>query len=68
MNQDMITDVIDALAAKNRTVKGWDGKVSLCDLGYCAAGIDEGWEGARPSADHSGHLSGGAVPQAAGSA
>ena len=45
MNQDMITDVIDALAAKNRTVKGWDGKVSLCDLGYCAAGIDEGWEG-----------------------
>ena len=45
MNQDMITGVIDALAEKNRTVKGWDGKVSLCDLGYCAAGIDEGWEG-----------------------
>jgi hypothetical protein len=37
--------VIDALAEKNRTVKGWAGKVSLCDLGYCAAGIDEGWEG-----------------------
>ena len=38
MNQPMIEGVIDALAAKNRTVKGWEGKVSLCDLGYCAAG------------------------------
>lgn len=45
MNQGMIESVIDALAAKNRTVQGWDGKVSLCDLGYCAVGIDEGWEG-----------------------
>jgi alpha-galactosidase len=45
MNQQMIEDAIDALAAKNRTVKGWDGEVSLCDLGYCSAGIDEGWEG-----------------------
>lgn len=45
MNQDMIENVIDALVAKNRTVPGWDGKVSLCDLGYCTAGIDEGWEG-----------------------
>ena len=26
-------------------VAGWDGPVSLCDLGYCMAGIDEGWEG-----------------------
>lgn len=45
MNQGMVEEAIDALSAKNRTVKGWDGKVSLCDLGYCAAGIDEGWEG-----------------------
>eukprot|EP00040_Diaphanoeca_grandis_P044837 m.271969 g.271969 ORF g.271969 m.271969 type:complete len:602 (+) comp98455_c0_seq1:225-2030(+) len=45
MDQSMISDVIDALTANNRTVKGWDGPVSLCDLGYCAAGIDEGWEG-----------------------
>eukprot|EP00039_Didymoeca_costata_P002197 m.58190 g.58190 ORF g.58190 m.58190 type:complete len:601 (-) comp11160_c0_seq4:30-1832(-) len=45
MNQGMIQTVIDALVAKNRTVKGWDDKVSLCDLGYCSAGIDEGWEG-----------------------
>ena len=41
----MIVDVIDALSSKNRTVKGWEGKVSLCDLGYCSAGLDEGWEG-----------------------
>ena len=33
------------MVAKNRTVKGWDGKVSLCDLGYCSVGVDEGWEG-----------------------
>ena len=45
MDQADIVDVIDALTKKNRTVKGWDGKVSLCDLGYCTAGIDEGWEG-----------------------
>ena len=38
----MIEEVIDALTAKNRTVAGWEGKVSLCDLGYCTAGIDEG--------------------------
>ena len=41
----MIREVVDALTSKNRTVKGWEGKVSLCDLGYCMAGIDEGWEG-----------------------
>lgn len=45
MDQAMIEGVIDALTAKNRTVRGWDGPVSLCDLGYCMVGIDEGWEG-----------------------
>jgi hypothetical protein len=40
-----IKDVIDALTTKNRTVKGWEGKVSLSDLGYSAAGIDEGCVG-----------------------
>ena len=45
MNQGMIEEVIDALVAKNRTVKGYAANVSLCDLGYCMAGIDEGWEG-----------------------
>ena len=38
----MMKDAVDAVVAKNRTVKGWEGKVSLCDLGYCSAGIDEG--------------------------
>jgi hypothetical protein len=55
MNQSMIEDVIDALAEKNRTVKGWEGKVSLCDLGYCAAGIDEGWEGCGLGANSTQH-------------
>ena len=50
MDQGMIADVIDALSAKNRTVKGWTGKVSLADLGYAAAGIDEGWVSERLSA------------------
>ena len=45
MNQAMIEEQIEALAAKNRTIKGWEGNVSLCDLGYCSVGIDEGWEG-----------------------
>ena len=51
MDQADIVDVIDALTKKNRTVKGWDGKVSIADLGYTAAGIDEGWEGTRLSLD-----------------
>ena len=33
MDQGMIKEAVDALVAKNRTVAGWDGKVSLCDLG-----------------------------------
>ena len=55
MNQSIIEGVIDALAARNRTVKGWEGKVSLCDLGYCAAGIDEGWEGCGLGANGTQH-------------
>ena len=55
MNQADITGVIDALAEKNRTVKGWAGKVSLCDLGYCSAGIDEGWEGCGLGVDKTQH-------------
>ena len=55
MNQGMIEKVVDALAARNRTVKGWDGPVSLCDLGYCMAGIDEGWEGCGLGVNHTQH-------------
>ena len=45
ITQDMMVQAVDAVVAKNRTVKGYADKVSLCDLGYCAVGIDEGWEG-----------------------
>lgn len=45
INQDTFVAAIDALTAKNRTVRGRAGSVSLCDLGYCSCGIDEGWEG-----------------------
>ena len=43
-DQGMIETVIDALVAKNRTVAGWDGPVSLCDLGYCDVGLDDNWQ------------------------
>ena len=45
ITQDMMMEAATAMTAKNRTVKGWDGNVSLCDLGYCSVGVDEGWEG-----------------------
>jgi alpha-galactosidase len=45
-----------ALATRNRTVAGHPSKVSLCDLGYCSVGVDEGWEactaGSAPSRQH----------------
>jgi alpha-galactosidase len=41
----MMKEAVDAVVAKNRTVAGWTGPVSLCDIGYCSVGIDEGWEG-----------------------
>jgi len=44
ITQDMMLQAAEALVAKNRTVAGIDGKVSLCDLGYCSVGVDEGWE------------------------
>ena len=45
ITQDMMLEAATAMVAKNRTVAGHDGKVSLCDLGYCSVGVDEGWEG-----------------------
>ena len=41
----MMLDAARALVAKNRTVAGQSAPVSLCDLGYCSVGVDEGWEG-----------------------
>lgn len=43
ITQDMMIQAADAVAAKNRTLNGKAG-LSLCDVGYCAVGIDEGWE------------------------
>ena len=45
ITQDMMLDAARAMVAKNRTVIGHDGKVSLLDLGYSSVGVDEGWEG-----------------------
>ena len=49
---------VDALSARNRTVRGEPRRVSLCDLGYCRVGIDEGYEAMFPS-NHSMHDSAG---------
>ena len=38
----MMLDAARALVAKNRSVAGEAGKVSLCDIGYCSVGVDEG--------------------------
>jgi len=43
VSQQNMEASIDALVAKNWTVDGQT--VSLADVGYAAAGIDEGWEG-----------------------
>ncbi len=46
ITQDMMLDAAAAVTARNRTVAGWGpDPVSLCDLGYCSVGVDEGWEG-----------------------
>lgn len=54
-DQASIVENIDAMATKNRTVHGWSGQVSLCDLGYCSAGLDEGWEGCGDGVNHTQH-------------
>lgn len=43
IDQPLMVEAVDALTAKNRTVWGRS-NVSLCDLGYCSVGVDEGWE------------------------
>jgi alpha-galactosidase len=43
IDDDLIKRHIDLLVARNRTVDGQN--MSLCDVGYCSLGIDEGWEG-----------------------
>ena len=45
ISETMMMDAAHAIVSKNRTIKGSSGSVSLCDLGYCSVGVDEGWEG-----------------------
>lgn len=56
INQETMLQAAEALVARNRTVAGESGKVSLCDVGYCSVGVDEGWEdctaGVAPSRQH----------------
>eukprot|EP00472_Partenskyella_glossopodia_P011102 CAMPEP_0197516196 /NCGR_PEP_ID=MMETSP1318-20131121/1045_1 /TAXON_ID=552666 /ORGANISM="Partenskyella glossopodia, Strain RCC365" /LENGTH=414 /DNA_ID=CAMNT_0043064729 /DNA_START=57 /DNA_END=1301 /DNA_ORIENTATION=+ len=42
VDQELIEGVMDAFAAKKREVDGV--KKSLCDLGYCDIGLDDGWQ------------------------
>lgn len=45
ITQDMLLENAKALSTRNRTWKGQSEPVSLCELGYCSVGVDEGWEG-----------------------
>ena len=44
ITQVMMLESASALVAKNRTVPSRADKFSLCDVGYCSVGVDEGWE------------------------
>jgi alpha-galactosidase len=55
ITQQMMLDAATAITTKNRTVKGWDGAVSLWDLGYKSVGVDEGWEGCGQGVDKTQH-------------
>lgn len=37
------------------SVPGKKGKASLCDVGYCSVGVDEGWEGCGQGVNHTQH-------------
>jgi len=41
-NQSMIESIMDGMVRKHRKVNGIP--MSLCDLGYCDVGIDDGWQ------------------------
>ena len=43
ITQAMMIEAAQTLVAK-RQVPGLAANVSLCDLGYCSVGVDEGWE------------------------
>jgi len=51
----MMLDAAAALVAKKRTVAGRAMAASLCDVGYCSVGVDEGWEGCGQGANGTQH-------------
>ncbi|KAL1524703.1 hypothetical protein AB1Y20_019588 [Prymnesium parvum] len=44
ITQPMMLAAAAAIAARNRSIDGWASPASLCDVGYCSVGVDEGWE------------------------
>jgi len=44
VNQPLIEGIMRGMVKKERTVYGRDGKMSLCDLGYCDVGLDDNWQ------------------------
>lgn len=44
ITQRMMLDAAHAISAKNRTSAEEPNAFSLCDVGYCSVGVDEGWE------------------------
>ena len=42
ISMDMMLEATDALVAKEHAQAGTAANVSLCDMGYCSVGIDEG--------------------------
>merc|ERR1711865_251027 len=54
ISQDMMLEAAVAITSANRTVRGVS-NMSLCDLGYCSVGVDEGWEGCGAGVDNTQH-------------
>ena len=54
ITQDMMLSAAAALTARTRRVSGHAANVSLCDVGYCSVGVDEGWENCSGTAPRSG--------------
>ena len=55
IDQSMMIAAMDALVASNRTIAGKAGQ-SLCKgVGFCSAGVDEGWEACRAGVNDTQH-------------
>lgn len=42
VDQELMEDIMDLMVARDREVDGEP--TSLCDLGYCDVGLDDGWQ------------------------